>query len=95
MNYTLNEPVLLNYCKDDLHSLDFGASGIVLESIFADFKNNLTDTFYYFGTIQENNEWCVISYKSGGKRIRDYAVLKTMIKIHTDYEKVGNHWFSK
>ena len=96
MNYEMNEPVLLNYTKNDLHSEDLGASGIVLDSIFKDFKYILDDTFVYFGTIKENEEWCVIYRKTYDNiRGREYAVLKTMIKKHTDYEKVGNHWFSK
>ena len=72
--YERNEPVLLDYTKDDLYSEDFGMSGIVLESPFKNFIDKLDETFYYFGTIQENDEWCVISYRSyEGKRLKEYV----------------------
>ena len=95
MTYQMGEPVLLNYTEDDLYPEDLGMSGIVLESPFKRFVGKLEETFYYFGTIQENDEWCVISYKSSheGKRLRDYTILKSMIKKHTDFEKIGNSWY--
>lgn len=88
-----NEPVLLNYTKDDLEPLDFGASGIVLESPFKEFTHMLDDTFYYFGTIKEYEDICIINrILSDGTRLRPYTIHKTHIKKHPNYEKCGKHW---
>jgi len=97
MTYERGEPVLLNYSEDDLYPEDLGASGIVLDSPFKDFLNRLNETFYYFGTIRENDEWCVISYRSSheGKRLREYVILKSMIKKHIRFEKLGYEWVYK
>lgn len=94
ITYQINEPVLLNYTEDDLYPEDLGFSGIVLESPFENFKFFLNDTFYYFGTIKENEEWCIIYREnSKGKRVREYAVLKSMIKKHPKFEQIGNQFY--
>ena len=92
------EPVLLNYTEEDLESLDFGMSGIVLESPLKKFMkptNRLNETYYYRGTIKENTDWCVIEYRVGDETLREFVIQKTFIKKHTAYEKVGDNWYPK
>lgn len=92
------QPVLLDYTEDDLDDEDLGMSGIVLPSPFDWFikRGSLKDTFIYMGTIKEDEERCVISWKSmDGEFIRDWLVLKCMIKPHPDYECVCDTWIRK
>lgn len=99
IQYEINEPVLLNWTKDMLDDEDLGMSGIVLESPFKDFNNRglLNATFYYSGTMREDADLCVISYKYShdGKKIRDYIFQKSLIKKHYAFEKIGHEWFYK
>ena len=91
--FEINQPVLLNWTEDLLDDEDFGLSGMVLESPFKEFKNKLTNTFYYGGTLMENPEWCILEDKlRNGDVIRIHWMQVSLIKPHPEYEKCGDYW---
>jgi len=72
---------LIRYDGDE-DPVDFGASGFVIQLTIGRFGPYVKDTFYYFGSIEEFPEWCVISTTMNvTSTTKHYAVRKDRIKL--------------
>jgi len=85
MEYIPNQKVKVKRSPGDLESVDFGASGLVIETNLRRFGPWLNDVMYYFGEIKEFPEWCVIgTSKVVTNSTRHFAIRKDGIEPYND-----------
>jgi hypothetical protein len=81
--FTPDDRVKIIRYDGDMDAEDFGMSGLVIESNLKRFGPYLNHTFYYFGTLQEYPEWCVISTDKLVKgNTKHYAIrIDNLVKV--------------
>lgn len=60
MEFKMDQKVKVKREEDDMDSVDFGASGLVIHSNLKRFGPYLDSVLYYMGELKELPEWCVV-----------------------------------
>jgi hypothetical protein len=88
LTFNVNDKVKIHREKGDMDSEDFGASGLVIHSNLGRFGARLNDTFFYFGTLKEFPEWCVIATsKIVDSSSRQFAIRIDSLELVEAYEE--------